>query len=229
MKKIDGYWKEQDDTDTSDNTNSQIGKQSSAGTVVGFKNEFTIPPMSRWANRFIIAAIVQGALAAALTGYLLAAGIGWLGGVAASKMVAAGGAGTWLTVGYLTYIVLGPIAVAVTALFYQHLETGLNTIYTGWTRLMAWAHILLMNIGVVGATWLMMNAGFLGGAAAAKVSDGGLGWNPGQVHTNIMQYYPPYIAIFIAIAIAGAFLGGVGYVVVWRRSMRTPISSLVQP
>jgi heme/copper-type cytochrome/quinol oxidase subunit 4 len=229
MKKIDGYWKEQDDTDMSDDTNSQLGKQSSAGTVVGFKQEFTIPPMSRWGNRFIIAAIVQGALAAGLTGYLLAAGIGWLGGVPASKIVAAGGAGTWLTVGYLTYIILGPIAVAVTALFYQHLETGLRSPYTGWTKLMAWAHILLMNIGVVGATWLMMNAGFRGGAAAFPVSQGGLGYNganAGFVHTNIMQYYPPYIAAFIAIAIAGAFLGGLGYVIIWRRSLKASVRSV---
>ncbi len=229
MKKIDGYWKEPDNSDTSDETKSQLGKQGSVGTAVGFKQASAVPPMSRWANRFIITAIVQGALAAGLTGYLLASGIGWLGGVAASKIVAGGGAGMWLTVGYLIYIVLGPIAVAVTALFYQHLETGLQTAYTGWTRLMAWGHILLMNIGVVGATWLMMNAGFLGGSAAQPVSQGGLGWTGLQVHQNIMQYYPPYIAAFIAVAIAGAFLGGLGYVIIWRRSLRLPIRPLKQP
>ncbi len=228
MKKIDGYWKEPDNSDTSDETKSQVGKQGSVATVVGLKQEFAIPPMSRWANRFIIAAIVQGALAAGLTGYLLASGIGWLGGVAASKIVAAGGAGMWLTVGYMMYIILGPIAVAVTALFYQHLETGLQTPYTGWTRLLAWAHILLMNIGVVGATWLMMNSGFLGGSAAQPVSQGGLGWTSLQVHQNIMQYYPPYIAAFIAVAIAGAFFGGLGYVIIWRRSLRLPLRPLKQ-
>ncbi len=229
MKRIDGYWKKPENSDTSDETKSQIGKQGSVGTVTGFKQESAIPPMSRWANRFIIAAIVQGALAAGLTGYLLASGIGWLGGVAASKIVAGGGAGMWLTVGYMTYIILGPIAVAVTALFYQHLETGLQTAYTGWTRLMAWGHILLMNIGVVGATWLMMNAGFLGGSAAQPASQGGLGWTSLQVHQNIMQYYPPYIAAFIAVAIAGTFLGGLGYIIIWRRSLSLPGRPLKQP
>jgi hypothetical protein len=228
MKKIDGYWKEPDNSDTSGETKSQHSKQGSVGTIVGFKQEYAVPPMSRWANRFIIAAIVQGALAAGLTGYLLASGIGWLGGVAASKIVAGGGAGMWLTIGYMMYIILGPIAIAVTALFYQHLETGLQTAYTGWTRLMAWGHILLMNIGVVGATWLMMNAGFLGGSAAQPISQGGLGWTSLQVHANIMQYYPPYIAVFIAIAIAGAFLGGLGFVIIWRRSLRLPSRPLKQ-
>ena len=229
MRKIDGEWKEPEDTSSIDNTtSSRFSKPSAVGTVVGFGKEFMIPQMSRWANRFIIAAIVQGALAAGLTGYLLASGIGWLGGVAASKIVAAGGAGMWLTIGYMMYIILGPIAVAVTALFYQHLETSLQTAYTGWTRLMAWGHILLMNIGVVGATWLMMNAGFLGGSAAQPVSQGGLGWTSLQVHTNIMQYYPPYIAAFIAIAITGAFIGGLGYIIVWLRSLGPQSRSLKQ-
>ena len=224
MKKIDQKW------EPSNRTDSQFGKQN-RDVAADYKHESAVSPMSKWANRFIIAAIVQGALAAGLTGYLLASGIGWLGGVPASKIVAAGGAGTWLTVGYLTYIILGPIAVAVTVLFYQHLETVLHSPYTGWTRLMAWAHLLLMNIGVVGTTWLMMSAGFRGGAAAFPVSQGGLGYsgaNAGLVHTNIMQYYPPYIAAFIAIAIVGAFLGGLGYVIIWRRSLKASVRSIAQ-
>ncbi len=39
------------------------------GTVVGFKTDSA--PWSKWANRWIIAAVVQGALAASLTAFLL--------------------------------------------------------------------------------------------------------------------------------------------------------------
>jgi len=209
-------------TDATDDTIVRVAKARDLGTMVGFKREFAIPPMSLWANRFIIAAIIQGALAAGVTGYLLASGIGWLVGANASKIVASGGAGMWLTVGYLVYIVLGPVAVAVTALFYQHIEVNLQSLYTGWTRVLAWIHLILMNVGVVGTTWLMMNAGFRGGAAAQPVSQGGLGWTSLQVHENIMQYYPPYIAAFIAIAVLGAFAGGLGYVIMWRRGIKTP-------
>ncbi len=173
---------------------------------------------SKWANRFMIAAVMQGALAAALTSYLLYEGV--FGHPEASRIVAAGGAGTWLTVGYLVYIPLGPIAAAVTALFYRHLETHLQKPYGKWTGSLAWLHLVLMNLGVVGATWLMMNAGYRGGAAAMSTASGGLGWNPGQVHSNIMVFYPPYIAAFVAIALVGAILGGFGYVVVWRRSIQ---------
>ena len=181
----------------------------------------SITLQSKWANRFVIAAIIQGALAAALTSYLLYQGV-W-GFPAASRIVAGGGAGTWLTVGYLVYIVLGPIATAVTALFYQHLEAHLHKLYTGLTNILAWIHLVLMNVGVVGGTWLMMNAGYRGGAAAMSVAQGGLGWsgaNAGLVHSEIMVFYPPYIAVFIAIALVGAIAGGLGYVIAWRRTLK---------
>jgi len=181
----------------------------------------SITLQSKWANRFVIAAIIQGGLAAALTSYLLYQGV--FGFPAASRIVAGGGAGTWLTVGYLVYIVLGPIAAAVTALFYQHIEAHLHKPYTGFTNILAWIHLVLMNVGVVGGTWLMMNAGYRGGAAAMPVAQGGLGWsgaNAGLVHSEIMVFYPPYIAVFIAIALVGAIAGGLGYVIAWRRTVK---------
>ena len=180
----------------------------------------TLQQSSKWADRFIKAAIIQGALAAALTAYLLYEGV--YGTPAASRIIAnlgaAGNAGIWLTVGYLVYIPLGPIAAAVTALFYQHLEAHMHKPYTGLTNILAWAHIILMNVGVVGATWLMMNAGYRGGAAALPTSSGGLGWTTLQIHTNIMEGYPGYIAPFVAIAIVGAVAGGLGYLIAWRRT-----------
>jgi hypothetical protein len=177
---------------------------------------------SGWANRFVIAAIIQGALAASLTSYLLYQGV--FGFPAASRIVAGGGAGTWLTVGYLVYIVLGPIATAVTALFYQHIEAHLQRPYKGFNNILAWIHLILMNVGVVGGTWLMMNAGYRGGVAALPVAQGGLGWsgaNAGLVHSEIMVYYPPYIAVFIAIALVGAIAGGLGYVLAWKRTIKS--------
>jgi hypothetical protein len=85
---------------------------------------------------------------------------------------------------------------------------------------MAWIHLVLMNVGVVGATWLMMNAGYRGGAAALSTAVGGLGWTAAQVHTDIMVGYPAYIAPFIALALVGAISGGLGYVLAWRRTMK---------
>ncbi len=184
--------------------------------------------VSKWANRFILAAIIQGGLASGLTAYLLYEGT--YGVPAASRIVAGGGAGTWLTVGYLGYLIFGLLAVAVTALFYRHIEVDLGKPYRGLTNLLAWGHLILLNVGVVGATWLMMHAGYRGGAAQLPTSFGGLGWTgdkAGLVHEQIMQYYPPYIAVFIAVALVGALMGGLGYVLAWVRSPAPALAGMV--
>jgi hypothetical protein len=184
--------------------------------------------MGKWANRFVVAAIVQGALAAGLTAYLLYQGV--FGTPAASRIVAGGGAGTWLTAGYLGYLSLGVLAVAVTALFYRHIEADLGRPYRGLSHWLAWAHLVLMNVGVVGATWLMMYAGYIGGAAALPKSGGGLGFNPGQVH-EILAGFPPYIAAFMSVGLVGALLGGLGYVLVsfWTAGARATVPLTVPP
>ncbi len=182
----------------------------------------SITLQSKWANRFVSAAIVQGALTGGLTAYLLYQGV--FGAPAASRIVAGGGAGTWLTVGYLAYIVLGPIAAAVTALFYQHIEVHLQKPFTGLAKGLGGIHLVLMNIGVVGGTWLMMNAGYRGGELALKLAaaDPTLTTRAinTAVHEQVMGGYPPYIAVFIAIALIGAIAGGLGYVIAWRRTIR---------
>ncbi len=183
---------------------------------------------SKWANRFVVAAIIQGALAAGVTAYLLYDAVYQTPGSA--RIVAGGGAGTWLTVGYLGYIMLGPLAAAVTSLFYQHIEVNLHALYKGWTNALAWIHLVAMNVGVVGGTWIMMNGGWRGGALAIALQQQTPPLTPvqisSQVHVQVLGGLPPYIAWFAAVAIVGAFAGGVGYVVAWRRSMKTPIAKL---
>jgi hypothetical protein len=198
---------------------AQSGKH---GATDDTKWQISVSPTSRWANRFIIAAIVQGALAAGVTAYLLYDAV--YGSPGSAKIVAGGSAGTWLTVGYLGYIMLGPLAAAVTALFYQHLEVNLRSPYKGWTNILAWLQLVLMNVGVVGATWLMMNGGYRGGALTITLEQQNPTWSIGQVlgqvHVQVLSGYPSYIAPFAALAIIGAFAGGLGFVAVWRRALK---------
>ncbi len=171
---------------------------------------------SKWASRFIFAALVQGALALGLTAYLLYQAV--FGVPAASRIVAGGGAGTWLTVGYFGYLLFGVLGTVAMALVYWHLEATLRKPYGRKAGILAWLHLVLWNVGVLGATWLMMHAGYRGGAAALPEAVGGLGWNAGQIHTLILAAYPPYIAAFLAVAVAGAFLGLLGYAITWARA-----------
>lgn len=189
-------------------------------TVVGFKADSAIAPWSKWANRFVIAAIIQGALATGLTGFLLYDAK--YGSPGAAKIVAGGGAGNWLTVGYLGFIIFGPLACAVTSLFYQHLESTLRAPYTRIGNVFAWLHLVLMNVGVTGATWIMWN----GGWRAVNLADSAFCVaNPKDpscnVHVQILGGLVDPIGYLSIVAMIGAFAGGIGYVLAWRRAMRS--------
>jgi len=60
------------------------------------------------ARRFMAAAIVQGAVIVGLTIFLLLGQISIIK-PEVSRVIAGGGAGTWFTFGYITYIVVGVI------------------------------------------------------------------------------------------------------------------------
>ncbi|MGA8856173.1 MAG: hypothetical protein WB643_03295 [Candidatus Bathyarchaeia archaeon] len=171
---------------------------------------------SKMASLFLYAAMLQGAAAAVIT-FLGGFGdqIGLLP-VAVSRVIASGEAGTWFTVGYLTYLIVGVVAIAVTSLFYFFIETVQGRTYKGASKILAWIHLVLGNIGVAGAAFLAMAGGYLGGAAMQPTNFGGMGWNTGQVHVNILQYYSEPIAIFLILGLIGFFAGGLGYLIAMR-------------
>ena len=168
------------------------------------------------ATVFLYAAVVQGAIAVLIT---------FLGGfgdqiglypVAVSRVIAGGEAGTWFIMGYLTYLIIGVVAMAVTSLFYFYIETVLGKAYTGAAKALAWIHLVFGNIGVAGAAILAMIGGYLGGAGMQPLQFGGQGWTTGQVHVNVLQYYTEPIAAFLLLSIIGFTLGGIGYILTMR-------------
>jgi len=193
-----------------------------------------IRPQSRWANRFVIAAIVQGALAAGLTAYFLYDSKYPQDSLdpGPARIVAGGGAGTWLAMGYLAYIIFGPLAIAVTSLFYQHIEVSMGAVYTRATNVLGWIHLVLMNVGVVGGTWLMMNGGYRGGALAINLAKVTPALTPGQiagqVHVQVLSGLVDPIGYFALLAVLGAFAGGVGYVIAWRQAIKVPASRILR-
>ena len=171
---------------------------------------------SRMAGLFLYAAIIQGAIAAVIT---------FLGGfgdqlglypVGVGHVIAGGEAGMWFVMGYIMYIVVGVVAMAVTSLFYFYIETIQGKTYKGVAKVFGWAHLVLGNVGVAGVAILAMVGGYLGGAAMVPVSSGGMGYNTGQVHVHILQYYSEPVAAFLLLALIGFVLGGLGYILALR-------------
>lgn len=77
-------------------------------------------------------------------------------------MLVEGSAGAWLFIGYASYLIVGVVAAAVTAIFCFYIEGVLSKVYSGLTNYLAWAHYVLMNVGVTGAMLLMMWGGYMG-------------------------------------------------------------------
>jgi len=151
-----------------------------------------------WTRRFITAAIVQGAIIVGLTVFIIFGEISILEpGV--SRVIASGGAGTWFSLGYVMYIVVGVIGVAVSALFYLYIERVLKKQYKyhRGACVLAWIHLILMNTGTTVAMSLLMMAGYAGGSAMLPKSVGGLGYNAGQAHEILAPFVEPIAATIL--------------------------------
>src|SRR5438128_10193302 len=71
MKSTNGYRNEPDGTETNGDPIFRLASERRPSTVVGFRPDSSLAPWSRWANRFIVAAIVYGALAVVVSDSLI--------------------------------------------------------------------------------------------------------------------------------------------------------------
>lgn len=168
----------------------------------------------RWAGRFIGAAIVQGAIVTMITVLIVEP---WTyfnikSYFSPAMVVAGGGGGTWMIVGYLLYLVVGVVAVAVTAVFYFYIEDVRGKVYHGPTNYLAWGHYFLMNVGVALSMLLMIYGGWEGGYAAASTAQGGLGLTGEQIHVQYLGPLVDPIGALVLLAALGVVLGGLGFV-----------------
>jgi hypothetical protein len=171
---------------------------------------------SIWTRRFVGAAIIQGAIIVGLTVFLVLSQISILK-PEVSRVISAGGAGTWFTFGYLMYVIVGVIGVAVSSFFYYYPEKviGINYSRSIITKIMAWIHLLLMNIGTTSAMGLLMYVGYIGGAATLPKSVGGGGLNAPQAHEILGPFVGP-ISVAILVLVIGVLAGGIGFLIMYR-------------
>ncbi|OGS45620.1 MAG: hypothetical protein A3K66_06945 [Euryarchaeota archaeon RBG_16_67_27] len=167
---------------------------------------------SVWARRFIGVAIIQGAAAFVIAALMLVLTLfgASFGITSPSRIVASGSAGTWMFVGFSGFLIVGVLGVGLSALFYHYIEVVRGQRYDGNYKLLAWLHLILMNVGASGASWLFIVAGHVGGAAQLA------GIPQAQVHERIVTFVLP-IAGFMAVGAIGVFFGGIGYVLKWRK------------
>jgi hypothetical protein len=174
----------------------------------------SIAGKSKWAQRFIWAAVVQGLIATIVT-VLILDPLSYFNiklYYSPAMVIASGGGGTWMFTGYVLYLVVGVVAVAVTALFYFYFEAIQGKAYRGLSNVLAWGHFLLMNVGVAGSMLVMIYSGYIAGWMAGAVSNGGLGYNDLQIHINDLSKVEEPIGALVIMACVGALLGGMGFI-----------------
>lgn len=120
-----------------------------------------------------------------------------------SRIISGGGVGTWLMMGYLLYLITGFVGMAVLGAIYYFIPKLSNKEL--FSDKLALAHLILMNIAVVGATWMLGMAGFQGGSLA-------LAGRMAEIHNTIVVYVEP-IGYCILIGVISALLGIVNIVV----------------
>jgi hypothetical protein len=173
---------------------------------------------NNWSSRFVNAAVIQMVLAALVTGVLVLGQLGplnQLSFVMSYKTADTTYAGTWVNFGYIMYVV-GVLAIGLTATFYRHFENNIGTRNTKLTNIFASIHLLLLNIGIVIASWIMMIAGYIGGVAQMSIEWGGSGMNAMKVHESIFQTLVPFgvtnwVASGILLAVVGVVIGCLGF------------------
>lgn len=160
------------------------------------------------------AAIGQGAIVAGFTVFLVLGQASFIK-PEVSRVMAAGGAGTWFTFGLVMYIVVGVIGVALSALFYHYIENVLGKSISAGGKALAWTHLALMNVGTIVAMALFMYAGYLGGASMLPENVGGQGFNAGQAHELLAPFVEP-ISVALLTIVVGVVAGGTVFLVTYR-------------
>jgi hypothetical protein len=171
---------------------------------------------SVWSNRFIIAAIVQGAVVTGLTLAFVAAQILTSGtNIIELLSLSFEGPAKWFFIGYIFYMIL-VVATAVSAVFYNHLEISMGRQIRGFRSFLAWIHLVGMNVGGAAATIIMIFAGLAGSGVLGLILGGSDSLQP---NTAIMDQFLAPIATFTGMLSIGMISGGLAYVMTYLKKL----------
>ena len=168
---------------------------------------------SVWTNRFLKSAIVQGSI---VTGLAIIFVLGQtLYSSSALNIIqflslSFEGPAKWLFLGYMLYIMLA-VAIATTALFYNHFEVNLHKSIRGYRSLLAWVHLIGMNAGGACVTITMIFAGLIGSGILAVIASGSVAAQLKPNTAAMAQFILP-IAAFAAVLVIGTIAGGIVFI-----------------
>jgi hypothetical protein len=168
-------------------------------------------PYAKWANRFLQSAIIQGAVITLFTilfisiQLLLSSNINIIQFLSLSFE----GPAKWIFLGYIFYMIL-IVAIATTAVFYNHFEVNMHRGIQGIRSILAWIHLLGMNIGGATVTLTIASAGLIGSGVIGTILSGG-NITELKPNTQILEQFIIPISIFAAVLVIGLIAGGLTF------------------
>ncbi|MBA0908324.1 MAG: hypothetical protein ITD33_04575 [Nitrosarchaeum sp.] len=167
---------------------------------------------SKWANRFIIAAILQGGVITAMSIVIVALQMtNTQVNIIQYLSLSFEGTAKWFFLGIIFYLIV-VLAVAVSALFYSHLEITLKKKFSKISNIFAAIHLVGMNVGGGGAMIIMAFAGLAGTGAITLFTEGKIG----PTNLEIMDSFIAPIGGFITILALGVICGGMGFILAFK-------------
>ena len=185
-------------------------------------------PYATWANRFLQSAIIQGAVITLLTilfisiQLLLSSNINILQFLSLSFE----GPAKWIFLGYIFYMIL-IVATATTAVFYNHFEVNMHRGIQGFRSILAWIHLLGMNIGGATVTLTIASAGLIGSGVIGTILSGG-NITELKPNTQILEQFIILISIFAAVLVIGLIAGGLTFLLNYLGSKKKAANSITE-
>lgn len=183
-----------------------------------------------WGNIFILSAIIQGAVITILTLIIIGFQITISNiNIIQYLSLTFDGPSKWFFLGYIFYLIL-IVAIAVTAVFYLHLEIHMGKKITRFKSILAGIHLLGMNIRGAGTTIVMIYAGLAGSGILDVVLNGTTLGTSSTINSNVdimVQFIVP-ISGFAGLLSIGVISGGLTYILTFFEILKM-ISTQVIP
>jgi len=176
---------------------------------------------NKWTRRFFLTSIIQGAIAVLLTIMLASFVISTpyaeylISNILESPAI--GYIEIAALAGLALYFLIGVIATGISTLFYHYLEFHLVKNYDKFTNVLAWMHLILMNIGISSASLIMIYAGYLGDIAIFPKEIGGFGMTPIQVSQNLLNQFIIPVGVMLLVAATGAICDGLWFIITFLK------------
>ena len=168
----------------------------------------------RWVDLFIIAAIIQGAIIAIMAVVIVAIQVTNSDiNIIQYLSLSFEGTGKWFFFGVIFHLII-IVAIAVTALFYSHLEITLKKKFSRKLNVLATIHLIGMNVGGAGSMMIMTYAGLAGTGLLTVFTEGKLG----PKDLTILDSFIEPIGGFIALLAIGVMCGGLGFMLAYRNN-----------